>query len=194
MNSNVVQVVEYDESQGAWAGVLTGAVAAMVMGLFAMIASATYQHRGFFTPLYHISAFVGSPRAMTTSMERAVAGDTFWFDAGAASVGLLTHLITGAVFGAGFAGLTHLFRRGMLVPAGAIYGMVVFVLSPFGLLPLAAAATGAGDVISEMASMVGWSTFAIEHGLYGVTLGVAATLSTRQRRMALGRYGPDTAD
>jgi hypothetical protein len=50
-------------------GALVGIVAALVMGLFAMIASATYHDTGFFTPLHHIASAVGSPDAMMRSME-----------------------------------------------------------------------------------------------------------------------------
>jgi len=40
------------------------------MAMFAMIASVTYQHRGFFTLLFHISVAVGNPTAMMTSSAR----------------------------------------------------------------------------------------------------------------------------
>jgi hypothetical protein len=36
-------------------GALIGMAAGVAMAMYAMIASATYQHHGFFTPLFHIS-------------------------------------------------------------------------------------------------------------------------------------------
>ena len=62
----------------------------------------------------------------------------------------------------------------MLVPAGAMYGLAVFVVSAFVGLPLAAKATGSGTTIADMASMVGWATFAIEHMMFGLVLGALA--------------------
>jgi hypothetical protein len=50
-------------------GALLGVVAALVMGLFAMIASATYHDTGFFTPLHHIASTVIAPDAMMRSLE-----------------------------------------------------------------------------------------------------------------------------
>jgi len=61
-----------------------------------------------------------------------------------------------------------------LVPVGAIYGLAVLVVSAFIGLPLAAEVTGTGSTISDMASMVGWATFAVEHLLFGVVLGAIA--------------------
>ena len=58
-----------------------------------------------------------------------------------------------------------------LVPAGALYGLAMFVLSAFVGLPVAAKITGTGSVISDMASMVGWATFALEHVMFGIVLG-----------------------
>ncbi len=77
-------------------GALLGAVAAIVMAMFALIAAATYQSTGFFTPLYHIASSVLDPSTMMRSMQAAGDGDTFVFSAGPAVVGLALHLLTGA--------------------------------------------------------------------------------------------------
>lgn len=155
-------------------GAVWGVVAAMAMAMFAMITSVSYQHHGFFTPLFHISALVGSPKSMMTSVAEAMAGNRFWFAAGPAVVGLMIHMITGAAYGMGFDLLARRIPRTSLLPVGVAYGVGVFVVSSFIALPLAAAVTGSGVTISDMASMVGWATFAIEHMMFGVVLGAIA--------------------
>ena len=149
-------------------------IAGAVMAMFAMVASVTYQHHGFFTPLFHISALFGSPNAMMRSAMEAMTGNTFWFSAGPAVLGLLIHMMTGAMFGIGFAFLARRLPRTVLVPAGAMYGLAVFVVSAFIGLPVAAKITNSGSTISDMASMVGWATFAIEHMMFGLVLGALA--------------------
>ena len=144
-----------------------------------MIASVTYQHHGLFTPLFHISALFGSPDAMMRSVAEAMAGSRFWFSAGPAVLGLVIHMMTGVMFGIGFAfiarRLAHRLPRTALVPASAAFGLIVFVVSAFIGLPLAAKITNSGSTISDMAKMVGWATFAVEHMMFGVVLGVLAT-------------------
>ncbi len=49
---------------------------------------------------------------------------------------------------------------------------------------IAAEVTGSGDVIADMADMVGWGTFAIEHVIYGAVLG-AGVLALRGERATL---------
>ncbi len=159
-------------------GAVSGMIGGAVMAMYAMFASVTYQHHGFFTPLFHISALIGSPDAMMRSVAEAMAGNKFWFTAGPAALGLGIHMMTGAVYGIGFAYLAHHLRRARLVPAGALYGLAVFVVSVFVGLPVAAKVTGTGTTISEMASMVGWVTFAVEHVMFGLVLGAVALRST----------------
>jgi hypothetical protein len=74
----------------------------VVMAMFAMIAAATYQDTGFFTPLYLIASSVLDPSTMMRSMQAAGGGDTFTFSAGPAIAGLALHLLTGALWGAIF--------------------------------------------------------------------------------------------
>ena len=149
-------------------------IAGAAMAMFAMVASVTYQHHGFFTPLFHISALFGSPDAMMRSVAEAMAGNRFWFSAGPAALGLLIHMMTGAMFGVGFALLARRLPRTALVPAGAVYGLAVFVVSAFVGLPVAAKITGSGSAISDMATMVGWATFAVEHMMFGIVVGALA--------------------
>jgi hypothetical protein len=160
-------------------GAIGGMMAAMVMAMFAMVASVTYQHHGFFTPLFHISALIGTPHAMMTSVHQAAAGNRFWFTPGAALVGLGIHMTTGAAFGMMFALIARVVPRHNLLVAGALYGLAMFAGSAFVDLPAAASITGSGDVIANMARTVGLGTFAVEHILYGVALAGFLLAATR---------------
>lgn len=155
-------------------GALLGIVAAIVMGMFAMIASATYHDTGFFTPLHHIAAAVGSPDAMMRSMEAGMAGDTFAISPGTALLGLALHLLTGAFWGAAFGLLVATGRLrgvgGLVVGIG--YGLAVMVVMAFVALPIIASVFGGGEPISDMPRLAGWGTFAIEHAIYGAVLGL----------------------
>jgi len=153
-------------------GAVYGMVAGMAMAMFAMVASVTYQHHGFFTPLYHISALLESPDAMMTSVSQAMAGHHFWFTAGPALLGLMIHMVTGAAYGMVFVLITQRLHRSLVIPAGMAYGLAVFVISSFIGLPIAAKVTASGPVITNMAKMVGWSTFAVEHLMFGTVLGL----------------------
>ena len=154
-------------------GAVGGMIAAMVMAMFAMIASVTYQHHGFFTPLFHISALFGSPKSMMISVAQAMVGHRLWFAAGPAVVGLMIHMITGAAYGMGFAMLARRIPKSALLPAGAVFGVGVLLVSGLVGLPLAAKITGSGATISDMATMVGWGTFAAEHIMFGVVVALA---------------------
>ena len=91
-------------------------------------------------------------------------------------------MMTGAMFGIGFAFLARRLPRATLVPAGAFYGLAVFVVSAFVGLPVAAKVTGSGTTISDMTSMVGWVTFAAEHMMFGLALGALALPDRTGRR------------
>ncbi|MFN2526851.1 MAG: hypothetical protein ABR505_11410 [Actinomycetota bacterium] len=155
-------------------GIIGGGIAAVVMGLFAMIAAATYQGTGFFTPMYHIASTFIEPTAMMASMERAGTEQLFYFSAGPALVGMLVHLATGAIYGVVFALLARAARlHGVVtVVAGAVFGIAAMLFSSLVGLPLAASLFGGGEPISEMPTMVGWSTFTVEHLIFGIVLGI----------------------
>ena len=153
-------------------GALAGMIGGVAMAMFAMIASLTYQHHGFFTPLFHISSLIGSPTAMMTSMHEAMAGPSFWFTPGAAILGLVIHMMTGAAYGVVFVLATQKVRRPNLMTIGAAYGLLVFALSSFIVLPIAGSLLGAGDPIAHMARIVGYGTFALEHVVFGMVLGL----------------------
>jgi hypothetical protein len=157
--------------------------AAMGMAMYAMIASITYHHVGFFTPLYHIASTFTAPTALTASMAQAMAGHNFSFTAGPALVGMIVHLATGAGAGAAFAVIVGLLRerpgRAVTVAAGMGYGLIVMGVNAVVGLPLAAQLFGGGGRISTMPSMVGWWTFTIEHLIFGMVLAAVLLAGTR---------------
>lgn len=156
------------------AGVGAGILGAAVMAIFAMIASATYQGAGFFTPMYHIAASLLSPEAMMASVAESQAGNAFYFVPVPALVGLLLHMSVGAVFGAIFplVGRVLGVRGRTWVILGINYGVAVLLVMSFVGLPVAAALFGGGEPIANMPEMAGWWTFGIEHVLFGLVLGL----------------------
>ena len=154
-------------------GASSGVIASVVMGMYAMIAGWA-KGTGFFTPLYHIASLWASPDPMMASMKDAAAGSAFHFVFGTAVLGAVIHMMTGAVYGAIFGLIISRLHLGLTAFAGIglVYGFLVFVVSAYVGLPIAAAVFGGGDPIKNMASMAGWGTFIIEHLLYGLTLGV----------------------
>jgi hypothetical protein len=166
-------------------GAVAGIAASMVMAAYAMIASATYQHRGFFTPLDHIASVFIAPTELMTSMQNAMMGHTYTFALGPALLGALVHMMTGAVYGALFAVAASMLRlRGMVLMLGGVaWGAVAFALSSWVLLPVTASVLSSGDQITHMAKMVGYPTFLAEHLLFGLALGMmlaARRSSSRQ--------------
>lgn len=168
---------------GTWgrtvaAGLAGGVIASLVMAMFAMIAAVTYQGSGFFTPLYHIASVFLAPSTMMTSMQHAMSGSAFYFSAGPALLGALVHMMVGAMYGILFAVLARLLKLSgaKLILAGMVWGLVVFAISSWIALPLAAAVLDSGAQIANMASMVGYPTFIVEHLMFGVALGVVLKL------------------
>jgi len=155
-------------------GAVFGMAASLFMAAFAMMAAATYQHFGFFTPLYHIASTFISPSTLMTSMKNAMAGSTFTFVTGPAVLGALIHMMIGAMYGVMFAVVAVLLRlRGpMLVASGFLWGALAFLVSSFVALPVAARLFGSGDQITHMAATVGYGTFLTEHLVFGLALGL----------------------
>ena len=166
--------------RGAWLGM----VASLVMAAFAMMAAATYQGSGFFTPLYHIASTVISPGTMGTSMARAADGNLFYVAFRPAVLGAVIHMMVGAMYGAVFALVAPRLRLGgpTLALGGAVWGLVVFALSSFVALPLVAAVLGSRDQVADMARMVGYPTFVAEHVLFGLALGLLLVRRPAERR------------
>lgn len=165
---------------------LAGVIASVAMGMVAMLAAATYQDTGFFTPLYHIASLVVAPDSMMESMMAASAGTTFTFVAGPALVGLMIHMMVGAAFGAIFGLiLTRLpeLATTARIGAGMAFGVAAFAASAFVLLPMMSVVANDSDAIKNMASMVGYPTFLLEHVVFGMVLGalsISATASASQ--------------
>lgn len=161
-------------------GAVVGVLAAVVMMVYAMAASWT-KDTGFFTPLYHIASLWISPDSMMASMEEGMRGDAFHFETGPWLLGAAIHLVTGAGYGAVFAVAVSMLAlgRAVLSLAGLLWGGLVFVLSSFIGLPVAAALFDSGDQIKNMAEMAGWGTFVVEHLLYGLVVGVLLAFRPR---------------
>ena len=160
--------------RSALRGAVLGMVASLAMAAFAMMAAATYQASGFFTPLYHIASTLISPSTMMTSMAEAAADNLFFFAFGPAVLGAVIHMMIGAMYGAMFMVVADRLRLHgpMLVGGGTVWGAMVFVISSFVALPVAASLFGSGDQIAQMASMVGYGTFLAEHVIFGLALGL----------------------
>lgn len=172
--------------RGAALGAGAGAIASAPMGLYAMGAS-YLKDTGFFTPLHHIASVVAAPEPMMESMTAGMEGNAFVVTAGTALLGLVIHMMTGAVYGAilgavlgAVAGRLRLGTT-QAIGIGLVFGALVFAFSAFVGLPLAAAVTGAGEPIADMASMAGWWTFLIEHLLFGVVAAVLVAAFLRKR-------------
>ena len=168
-------------AKSATTGAIAGLAASMAMAMYAMFAAWNAGH-GFFAPLFHIASLFISPTAMNTAMDHAMMGHNFYFAVGPAILGAIIHMMTGLMFGAIFgviAAKTGL--KGMsLYMAGAVYGFIVFAFSAWIGLPLAAAVFSSGDQITHMARMAGWTTFIIEHVIFGLALAMMLPLFARK--------------
>jgi hypothetical protein len=162
-----------ERGRGAAAGLVGGILGATLMITYAMVVSFAYKDVGLFTPLYHIGTTFAEPAAMMASMEAAMGGDGVLFDAGPAALGLVVHLVTGAVAGALFGVLLSMtsLNRMLTVLAGVVFGIVVMLANAYVGLPIVAEVFGGGDPIADMPSMAGWGTFLVEHLIFGAVLG-----------------------
>ncbi len=165
-------------------GAVAGSVGSLFMAAYAMTAAATYQQTGFFTPIYHVASTFITPDAMATSMLQEASGHPFTFYVAPFLLGAFIHTMVGACYGAVFGVLVRLASvpRPLVLIAGLMWGVVVFVLSWCIGLPTAAALFDAGYLITNMASVVGYPTFLIEHLIYGAALGVALMSDEFARR------------
>jgi hypothetical protein len=155
------------------AGIMAGLVAAVPMGIFALIASQATQNDGFFTPVYRVASII-DPAPLAASIQEAALGSKFYFDqqpffsAGAA------HLGVGCFFGAVFALVARRLRlHGRAALAGGVlYGLAVMAFMAFAGLPAIAAVLGGGEVIRDLPGGLGWPTFVLAHAVYGLALGI----------------------
>ena len=174
--------------QGIVYGAGAGVIASIAMLIYAMLA-AWNKGTGFFTPLYHIASLWSSQDAMMTSMKGAMAGSDFHFVFGTAVLGVLIHIVTGAGYGALFGLVVSRFdlKVGILSVVGLVYGAIVFLVSAYIGLPVAAAVFNSGDQITHMAKMAGWGTFFVEHLVYGLVLGLLVAAARHRTRVTVGQ-------
>lgn len=184
-------------AKGAAYGAGAGAVASVAMGMYTMIAS-LIKDTGFFTPLHHIATLFVDPTAMMASMMGAMSGaGSFEISAGPAILGLVIHMMTGAMYGALFGIAAAWLKQAstvVLAGAGLVYGFIVYLISAFVGLPVAAGifgvdALGEGDMkgmnpIGDMAQMAGTNVFIPEHLVFGIILGLLYALSIRANTKA----------
>ncbi len=163
--------------QVAVLGAVAGVIASVPMAMYAMIA-AWAKDTGFFTPLYHIASLFLSDDSMMTSMTDGGSGSAFTFEFGPALLGVVIHMMTGAMYGVVFAlAISRLvLNRSLIVGAGLVWGAMVFAVSAWIGLPIAAAVFNSGDQITSMAEMAGYGTFVIEHLVYGLVLGLVLAM------------------
>jgi len=147
------------------AGAIAGMVAGAVMAMYAMLASVTFLHQGFFTPLYGIASPIVGTGAMATSMQQGV-----YFSLGPALVGLIVHMMWSALYGVIFALIARAARlHGVqAIVVGLVYGLAVQLVMSVIVLPL----VGQGGMVGE----IGLPSFTIEHLLFGLTLGLWVAL------------------
>ena len=154
-------------------GIFAGFGASTLMGLFAMAASASYAGRGFFTPAYHV-AFTIDPNTLVQSLQKADAGERFFFAQESFMFGTVAHVMVGAVLGALFAVLAKQLRlrEKRALVGGLVYGLAVMVLMSVLVLPVVAEMSGAGQPISRMGGDIGWLTWVVLHAIFGSALGL----------------------
>jgi hypothetical protein len=159
-------------------GMMAGMAAAVPMAIFAMIASATWQRAGFYTPMYRISSVLDRLPLEASLEEAAASSPSFYFYPQPMFAGFAVHLAIGGVFGILFVALVRALRvRGPVnLAAGLLYGLAVAVFMGLAWLPVAAEWLGGGRQIAEAASIVGWPTFLAWHLIYGLGLGTWALL------------------
>jgi hypothetical protein len=128
---------------------------------------------GFFTPAYRV-AFIIDPETMGISLERAHAGDPFYFSRESFIFGMVVHLIVAGMLGLLFTVVARQLRlRGTrALIGGLVYGLVVMAIMSAFALPAGAHLFGAGEPMSRMGSEIGWPTFTALHAVFGLGLGV----------------------
>lgn len=143
------------------AGLIAGMVAGAVMAMYAMVASATFLHQGFFTPLYGIASPLVGARAMMASMQQGI-----YFALGPAVLGLVVHMMWSALYGVVFgliARATRL-RGASAIVAGAVFGLAIELVMSVIVLPILG--------LASMPGTIGLPSFTVEHLLFGLTLGL----------------------
>jgi len=151
-------------------GAIAGIIGGVLMALFTMVATATYLHMGFFTPMYAIAAPLIGRQPLLTSLQ----GDTFYLALGPVLLGLAVHLLWSAFWGIVFGLLArwlHL-TGGVAIFCGLVYGVLVMLVMSFIVVPI----VGAPNLLD----MVGLFSFILSNALfYGLPLGLWPVLQPR---------------
>jgi hypothetical protein len=147
------------------------------MGLFMMLASATWGHAGVFTPFYRISGVLDRG-AFDVSLEETAGGNRFWLDTQTVLPGACVHLALAALFGMLFYLLA---REGRGSPAAALVAAAVGWSLLVAALMVPVLGVGGregrgGGRIAQMPSQVGWATYVAMHLVYGLALGALVAL------------------
>lgn len=175
-------------------GIFAGLTASAVMAVFSMVASVTYQGRGFFTPMYH-AAFIIDANTMRAAIAKAGEGEPFYFLREAFLFGMIVYVVLGGTLGALFAVTARRLRlhgtRALL--GGLAYGLAVMAVMSLVVLPRAADLFGAGEPISRMGAEVGWPTFVAQFAVFGLALGSWLFLRPQDMIDSKGRGAADPA-
>jgi hypothetical protein len=158
------------------AGAIAGMIGGAMMAMFTMLATVTYLHMGFFTPMYVIASPLTGRQVMMTAMHAGA----FYFALGPAVVGLVVHMMWSALWGIIFGLLASGLRlRGAAaVIGGMVYGVLVMLAMSLIIAPIVGA--------PNFFQILGWPTWTIGHLLFGMVVGLWAALRP-QDVTALGR-------
>lgn len=132
-----------------------GLIASVVMGMIEMIYEAV-AGAGFWAPVVFIGATVlRSLQSVQVPVPFILAGVV---------LGLMGHMMNSVILGLVFAGLSSraTWSRGTLVGTGAVYGLVVFVVMWYGVVP----------AIDPVMLKLSATVFALSHIMWGAALGL----------------------
>ncbi|MDQ4149497.1 MAG: PQQ-dependent sugar dehydrogenase [Actinomycetota bacterium] len=135
-------------------GVWTGAVAGLIMGLFTMAVAAPLLELPWYSPPRVLATMVMGPDAIAGILE---------FRTVPFVVGVLLLLVLTVILGAAFAALVRTPSTARIVVAGLLFGLTVWFLLQYFLLPLLF------PLVTEKGFPPGW--YAASFGLFGVALG-----------------------
>ncbi len=132
-----------------------GLIASVVMGMIEMLSEAAFG-AGFWSPVVFIGATVlRSLQSVQVPVPFILVGVV---------LGLMGHMMNSAIFGLIFAGLFSRAARSRLglAIAGAIYGLVIFGIMWYGVVP----------AIDPVMLKLNATVFALSHLMWGVVLGL----------------------
>lgn len=153
-------------------GLVAGALAAMAMAMWTMVAGITFRDFGFFTPIYLMAAPFGGVDEASAALAGGPA-DGFYWATGAALIGAGIHAMNSMVLGVVYGALASLARlRGVLsVVAGMIFAVVVMLLMDWAAAPVTEALFGGGRFVTGLPDIIGWGTWTVAHLVFGAVVG-----------------------